>query len=105
MCHEQEVEDSFEEPSQLQEGRRALGLAAGSPWSPQSWHSRAHGYRTCGAALGRSEFILPQHAQLLVRDCQEVDGLCCQVVQLSACCILQTQVDEVTEILSLIKKE
>ena len=59
MCHEQEVEDPFEEPSQLQEGRRALGLAAGSPWSPQSWHSRAHGYRTCGAALGSSEFILP----------------------------------------------
>ena len=70
MCHEQEVEDPFEEPSQLQEGRRALGLAAGSPWSPQSWHSRAHGYRTRGAAVERSDIILPvrraPHGQDLV---------------------------------------
>ena len=70
MCHEQEVEDPFEEPSQLQEGRRALGLAAGSPWSPQSWHSRAHGYRASGAALGESDIILPcrraPHGQGLV---------------------------------------
>ena len=70
MCHEQEVEYPFEEPSQLQEGRGALGLAAGSLWSPQSRHSRAHGYRTRGAALGRSDIILPgrcaPHGQGLV---------------------------------------
>ena len=70
MCHELQVEDPFEEPSQLQEGRGALGLAADSPWSPQSWHSRAHGYRTRGAAVERSVVILPvrraPHGQDLV---------------------------------------
>ena len=70
MCHEQEVEDPFEEPSQLQEGRRALGLAAGSTGSPQSWHSRAHGYRTRGAVVGLTDIILPvriaPHGQDLV---------------------------------------
>ena len=70
MCHELQVENPFEKPSQLQEGRGALGLAAGSPWSPQSWHSSAHGYRTRGAALGRSDIILPArrapHGQGLV---------------------------------------
>ena len=70
MCHEQQVEDPFAKPSELQEGRGALGLAADSPWSPQSWHSRAHGYRTRGAALGKSDIILPvcraPHGQGLV---------------------------------------
>ena len=64
------VEDPFAKPSQLQEGRGALGLAADSPWSPQSWHTSAHGYRTRGAALGRSDIILPArcapHGQALV---------------------------------------
>ena len=70
MCHELQVEDPFAKPSQLQEGRGALGLAADSPWSPQSWHSHANGYRTRGAALGSSEIILPAgrapHGQDLV---------------------------------------
>ena len=70
MCHELQVEDPFAKPSQLQEGRGALGLAAGSPWSPQSWHSRAHGYRTRGAVVGLTDIILPvriaPHGQDLV---------------------------------------
>ena len=70
MCDELQVADPSEKPSQLQEGRGALGLAAGSPWSPQSWHSRAHGYRTRGPALGKSVITLPArrapHGQGLV---------------------------------------
>ena len=59
MCHELQIEDPFEKPAQLQESRGALGLAAGSPWSPRSWHSRAHWHRTRGAAMGKSGSILP----------------------------------------------
>ena len=75
MCDEQQVEDPFAQPTQLQEGRGALGLAADSPWSPQSWHTRALGYRTRGAALGKSDIILPErsapHGQDLVAAAHE----------------------------------